>query len=225
MRLSRRGRRESYVFVAFVGVWPFLRSMPDIVDTLRFFSRGVVPLQFLEPILCSSTINRLWRRVDVRTTRTITATTTAKIRTISILMLARLRTLCLWLPAGCFMCISVLHLKRLKLELWRDESSSPFLRAEVRRITADVMVYDDASGSLDLQVTFSSGERCIVPGWLSYKRYGREANKACYDKSCCSHINSHNQVRGHRTGSSHSGAEEYPREKTQTKGGIRMYHS
>ena len=33
---------------------------------------------------------------------------------------------------------------------------------------------------------------------------------------CCSHINSHNQVRGHRTGSSHSGAEEYPREKTQT---------
>ena len=30
---------------------------------------------------------------------------------------------------------------------------------------------------------------------------------------CCSHINSHNQVRGHRTGSSHSGAEEYPSEK------------
>ena len=30
---------------------------------------------------------------------------------------------------------------------------------------------------------------------------------------CCSHINSHNQVRGHRTGSSHSGAGEYPREK------------
>ena len=34
----------------------------------------------------------------------------------------------------------------------------------------------------------------------------------CY--CCCSHINSHNQVRGHRTGSSHSGAEEYPRENT-----------
>ena len=33
---------------------------------------------------------------------------------------------------------------------------------------------------------------------------------------CCSRINSHNQVRGHRTGSSHSGAEEYPRERTQT---------
>ena len=42
---------------------------------------------------------------------------------------------------------------------------------------------------------------------------------------CCSHINSHNQVRGHRTGSSHSGAEEYPREKTQTKGGTHIYHS
>ena len=34
---------------------------------------------------------------------------------------------------------------------------------------------------------------------------------------CCSHINSHDQVRGHRTGSSHSGAEEYPREKSQTE--------
>ena len=32
--------------------------------------------------------------------------------------------------------------------------------------------------------------------------------------SCCSHINPHNQVRGHRTGSSHSGAEEYPRKGT-----------
>ena len=31
---------------------------------------------------------------------------------------------------------------------------------------------------------------------------------------CCSHINSHDQVRGHRTGSSHSGAEEYARENT-----------
>ncbi|CAM9632242.1 unnamed protein product, partial [Ectocarpus sp. 12 AP-2014] len=45
-----------------------------------------------------------------------------------------------------------LHLKRLKLELWRDESNTPFLRAEVRRVTADVMVYDDSSGSVDLQV-------------------------------------------------------------------------
>ena len=43
---------------------------------------------------------------------------------------------------------------------------------------------------------------------------------------CCSHINSHNQVRGHRTGSSHSGAGEYPRGKhKQTKGGTRIYHS
>ena len=34
---------------------------------------------------------------------------------------------------------------------------------------------------------------------------------------CCPHINSHNQVRGHRIGSSHSGAEEYPREKHKPK--------
>ena len=31
---------------------------------------------------------------------------------------------------------------------------------------------------------------------------------------CCSHIKSNNQVRGHRTGSSHSGGEEYPRKNT-----------
>ena len=43
---------------------------------------------------------------------------------------------------------------------------------------------------------------------------------------CCSHINSHNQVRGHRTSCSHSGAEEYPRENTHaTQGGTRIYHS
>lgn len=67
-----------------------------------------------------------------------------------------------YLP-GAFLCVPVLHLKRLKLELWRDESSSPFLRAEVRRITADVMVYDDASGSLDLQVTLLLGRHCFAP--------------------------------------------------------------
>ena len=33
---------------------------------------------------------------------------------------------------------------------------------------------------------------------------------------CCSHINSHNQVRGHRAGPSHSGVEDYPRKKIQT---------
>ena len=36
----------------------------------------------------------------------------------------------------------------------------------------------------------------------------------------------YNQVRGHSTGSSHSGAEEYPRENTHTtQGGTRIYHS
>ena len=33
---------------------------------------------------------------------------------------------------------------------------------------------------------------------------------SCCCCCCCSHINSNNQVHGHRTGSSHSGAEEYP---------------
>ena len=48
----------------------------------------------------------------------------------------------------------------------------------------------------------------------------------CCNCCCCSHISSLNQVRGHRAGSSHSGAEEYPREKTQTtQGGTRIYHS
>ena len=37
-----------------------------------------------------------------------------------------------------------------------------------------------------------------------------------HNSCCCSDINWHNQVRGHRTGSSRSGAEEYPWEKTQT---------
>ena len=34
---------------------------------------------------------------------------------------------------------------------------------------------------------------------------------------CCSHINLHNQVHGHRTSSSYSGAEEYPRGKNKNK--------
>ena len=42
-------------------------------------------------------------------------------------------------------------------------------------------------------------------------------NKDCCCCCCCSHINSHNQVRGHRTGSSHSGTEEYPQQKNTNK--------
>ena len=56
----------------------------------------------------------------------------------------------------------------------------------------------------------------------------KQAIFSCCCCCCCccrSHINSHNQVRGHRTVSSHSGAEEYPRGKTQTKGGTRINHS
>ena len=39
----------------------------------------------------------------------------------------------------------------------------------------------------------------------------------CHKCSCCSHINSHNQVRGHRTGASHSGAEGYTLGKNKNK--------
>ena len=55
--------------------------------------------------------------------------------------------------------------------------------------------------------------------FLSYRESRlAKINVFCYREAgrlrccCCSHINSNNQVRGHRTGSSHSGAEEYPRE-------------
>ena len=43
----------------------------------------------------------------------------------------------------------------------------------------------------------------------SYATWG---TLCCMQLSCCicSHINSHNQVRGHKTGSSHSGGEKYP---------------
>ena len=51
----------------------------------------------------------------------------------------------------------------------------------------------------------------------SYFQYSMLLLLYCCCCRCCSHINSHNQVLGHRTGSSHSGAEEYPMEKhTQT---------
>ena len=54
----------------------------------------------------------------------------------------------------------------------------------------------------------------------------RPRNRQYLSCCCChSHINSHNQVRGHRTGYSHSGTEEYSRGKTQTKGGTRIIHS
>ena len=62
-----------------------------------------------------------------------------------------------------------------------------------------------------------------VPGTVSTvqksKKYSSTPSRSTYSYQvpgccCCSHINSHNQVRGHRTGSSQSGAEEYPRENT-----------
>ena len=58
---------------------------------------------------------------------------------------------------------------------------------------------------------------CIVPGKLNcYTNKGYNAHrKICTHKSIVLAL-TRNQVRGHRIGSSHSGAEEYPREKTRT---------
>ena len=51
---------------------------------------------------------------------------------------------------------------------------------------------------------FPSSDLCTLFGFLVGMRCS----------SCCwSHNNSHSRVRGHRTGSSHSGVEEYPTEK------------
>ena len=61
----------------------------------------------------------------------------------------------------------------------------------------------------------------VYPGNETAWIIDRSARCCCC--CCCSHIDSRNQVRDHRTGSSHSGAEEYPREKTQTtQGGTRI---
>ena len=67
--------------------------------------------------------------------------------------------------------------------------------------------------------------RCTF--WLLHesKYQTHDSTSNSLETCCCFHFNSHNQVRGHRTGSSHSGAEEYPGEKTQTKGGTRIYYS
>ena len=59
------------------------------------------------------------------------------------------------------------------------------------------------SGSL---IGYSHGTSAMFLLQLSLIVRQHTLNCCC---CCCSHINSHNQVRGHRTGSSHSGAEEY----------------
>ena len=41
------------------------------------------------------------------------------------------------------------------------------------------------------------------------RRWDVGSHSLCCCCCCCCHINLHNQVRGHRTGSSHSGVEEY----------------
>ena len=53
-----------------------------------------------------------------------------------------------------------------------------------------------------VESVFGSGSRC---------------QRGTRGLSCCFHVNSQYQVRGHRTGSSHFGVEEYPRKKKQNE--------
>ena len=59
----------------------------------------------------------------------------------------------------------------------------------------------------------SHGRGYLLNYSTEFPRPHSEPTRICCCCCCCFHINSHNQDRGHRTGSSHSGAEEYPREK------------
>ena len=84
-------------------------------------------------------------------------------------------------------------------------------------LVAVAIFLSGATGSLDKVGTtmhdtrLHTGLHAVSCGSSSAAAYS-----ICICCCCCSHINSHNQVRGHRTGSSHSGAEEYPREIPQT---------
>ena len=72
-------------------------------------------------------------------------------------------------------------------------------------------------GLIDFQVSFlGSAIRCCFPRLYGPKLWFLPVRTQIPGCCCCSHINSHNQVRRHRTGSSHSGVEEYPRENTHT---------
>ena len=61
-----------------------------------------------------------------------------------------------------------------------------------------------------------SAVRCCFMLVCAFFRTYSSSSTRYMMRSCCSHINWHNQVRGHGIGSSHSEAEEYPRKKTQT---------
>ena len=66
---------------------------------------------------------------------------------------------------------------------------------------------------------------CWVPGTLGFTSCGAlRLISSCFHPILLLLLFSHDQVRGHRTGSNHSGAEEIPQGKTQTtQGGTRIY--
>ena len=112
------------------------------------------------------------------------------------------------------------------------------LQASKISLTRTIMPHDAArdvffvctfSGHLSCEIEdFVGTRRCSRITWYFFDRALRIVHHVtgqCF--CCCSRINSHNQVRGHRTGSSHSGAEEYPRERcrvTRTDPTVRFGH-
>ena len=74
------------------------------------------------------------------------------------------------------------------------------------------------TGNMDYSIGTVGAICTIQPALLGEAHRTLPGGAYCCCCCCCCccchfHINSHNQVRGHRTGPSHSGAEEYPREK------------
>ena len=68
------------------------------------------------------------------------------------------------------------------------------------------------------QVYFNNENTLLIAyTYLNMSIVSLDMMRICCFCCCCSHINSHNQVRGHRTGSSHSEAEEHPRETQTTR--------
>ena len=106
-------------------------------------------------------------------------------------------------------------------------TSAGFLGRWILDLTAGIPMLDILYERYFKDVSRAFDEfQVILVRCIKYTTYGQSTQRAhwllmCTSVMgccccCCSQINSHNQVRGHRTGSSHSGAEEFPREKTQT---------
>ena len=92
------------------------------------------------------------------------------------------------------------------IHLLRDSTSSIFTTCE---ISISIVTQNTASLSRARKAHATKGGGVIYVAISGYGHVQMTRSRGCCCCCCCSHINSHNQVRGHRTGSSHSGAEEY----------------